>query len=149
MGVVIIVPALTAGEQRNPPAAARVVAGFKAAAAPEVSGGAYQPGGVQAQGHSEEDSPEDHTECVSPSSPNPPAGKQQHSASGDGKPMVFAEPNVEPVAIEIGAVALEDVGFRVKRFAEQYPAGMCPPSALPRRVRLAFVIAELVMDSMC
>src|SRR3569833_2324539 len=146
MSVVVVMPALAAGEQRDPPAVAGVVAGFEAAAAPEVRGGVYEPGGMQAEGDAEEDSPEDHAESISPSAPDPATGEQEDAADGDGEPMVLAEPDVELVAIEIGAVALEDVGLRVERFAEEDPAGMRPPSAFAGGVGVAFVIAELVMD---
>ncbi len=36
VGVVIVVPAFTTADQRDPPVVARVVAGFKATAAPEM-----------------------------------------------------------------------------------------------------------------
>jgi hypothetical protein len=60
VGVVVVVPALAAGENGDPPVVAGVVLGFETALAPEVSGGVDQPGGVKADGDAEECSPEDH-----------------------------------------------------------------------------------------
>ena len=54
MGVVVVVPALAAGEQRDPPTVAGVVVSFKAAAAPHVGCGVDEPGGVQAKGYAEQ-----------------------------------------------------------------------------------------------
>ena len=49
MGMVVVVPAFASGEKCDPPVVARVVAGLKAALAPEVRGGVDQPCGVQAE----------------------------------------------------------------------------------------------------
>ena len=62
--------------------------------------------------------------------------------------MVFAEPDVEAVAAEVGQIAGEGLGLRVQRVAPEDPAGVGPPSAFARGVRVAFLIAVLVMDAM-
>src|SRR5205814_1240934 len=54
MGVVVVVPAFAAGEQRDPPAITGVVLGLEAAVAPEMSGGVHQPGGVETDGDPQE-----------------------------------------------------------------------------------------------
>src|SRR6266567_8831324 len=50
VGVVIIVPSFAAGEQGYPPVIAGVIAGFEAAATPEVGCGVDQPSGMEAEG---------------------------------------------------------------------------------------------------
>ena len=57
MGVVVVVPALAAADQGDPPVVARVVAGFKAARAPEMRGRVDEPGSVQTERHAQEGSP--------------------------------------------------------------------------------------------
>src|SRR5207247_1721668 len=64
VGVVVVVPALAAGEQSDPPVVARVVLGLEASLAPEVGGGVHEPRGVKADGNAEEGSPENHAECA-------------------------------------------------------------------------------------
>ena len=60
VGVVVVVPALAAGEQGDPPAVARVIAGLEAACAVEVRGRVDEPGGVQADDYAEEGSLDEH-----------------------------------------------------------------------------------------
>ena len=62
--------------------------------------------------------------------------------------MILAQPDVEAVAAQVGRIASEHFGLRVERVAEEDPAGMRPPSAFARGVRVAFLVAELVMHAM-
>ena len=64
VGVVVVVPALAAGEESDPPVVAGVILGLEAALAPEVRGGVDEPGGVKAEAGAEEGSPEDHADCA-------------------------------------------------------------------------------------
>ncbi len=84
---------------------------------------------------------------IHPPQIHPPANSS-NAADGNGKPVILAEPDVEVVAAKVGRVALQDFDLRVQRLAKQNPAGVRPPAALARRVRVAFLIAELVMDAM-
>ena len=138
MGVVVVVPAFAAGEQRDPPAVAGVVAGFKAAAAPHVGGGVDQPGGVQAERDAQQNAPQNHGDAVDEAAPQPSAAEQEHAAGHDGKPMIFAQPDVEAVAAEVGRVAQQRLSLRVQGLAEEQPAGVRPPSAFAGSVRIAF-----------
>src|SRR5215469_2883594 len=54
VGVVVVVPAFTAGEQSDPPVVAGVVAGVEAAGAPHVGGRIDEPGYVQAKGDAQQ-----------------------------------------------------------------------------------------------
>src|SRR5258708_18560493 len=101
MGVVVVVPALAAGEDGDPPVVAGVVLGLEAALAPEVGGGVDQPGGVETDGDAQEGSPEDHAkgaddrmgraeECAE--------GHLQKTGDGQWEPVVFAKPDVDVVA---------------------------------------------------
>ena len=55
---------------------------------------------------------------------------------------------MEAVTAEVGRVTRERLGLRVQRLAEEDPSGVRPPAAFARRVRIAFLITELVMDAM-
>ena len=148
MGVMVVVPALAAGEQSYPETVARVVVGFKAALAPHVGCRVDQPGGVQAEGDAQQSAPQHHGNAVDPAAPDPSAGEEQRGAERDGKPVILAEPDMETVADEVGQVAGERLGLRVQRLAKYDPSGMRPPAAFARRVRVALMIAELVMHTM-
>ncbi len=62
--------------------------------------------------------------------------------------MIFAEPDVEAVAAQVGDVASQNGGLRMQGVAEEDPAGVCPPAAFARRVRIAFLVAQLVVHAM-
>ena len=62
--------------------------------------------------------------------------------------MVFGEPDVKLVPAQIGDVAFERRSVLPQRVANENPAGMRPPLAVARRVRIAFVIRELMMLAM-
>ena len=72
--MMVIVPSLPEGQQRNPPTVGREVAGGKAAGAPAVRRRVHQPGGVQANHGPDKDAP--HQEWKS-------ADRQQPYAQGD------------------------------------------------------------------
>ncbi len=52
------------------------------------------------------------------------------------------------VAGEVGGVAAEERGLRVQGAAGENPAGVSPPGAVVRSVRVAFVVGVLMMDAM-
>ena len=61
--------------------------------------------------------------------------------------MVLAEPDVDGVAGKVGSVAAEQGGLRVQGATGEDPAGVCPPGAVVRGVRVAFVVGVLMMDA--
>ena len=144
----VVVPAFAAADQGDPPVVARVVASFKAARTPEMRGRVDEPGGVEAERYAEENSPEQPAEGIDGATEEPADGGEKHAAGGEWDPMILAEPDVEAVAGEIGRVAIENFGLRVQGVAEEEPAGVGPPAAFTRGVRVAFVVAVLVVDAM-
>ena len=151
VGVVVVVPAFAAGEQSDPPVVAGVVLGFEAARAPEVGGGVDEPGGVQADDDAEEGSPEHHADgaddAVAGGASGGADGDLEEAGDGRGKPVVLGEPDVDLVAGEVGGVAAEQRGLGVQGAAGEDPAGVCPPGAVVRGVRIAFVVGVLMMDA--
>jgi len=59
VGVVVVVPTLTEGEEGYPEAVTGGVGGGEASGAPHVGGGVDEPGGVEAEDGAEEDAPEE------------------------------------------------------------------------------------------
>ncbi len=151
VGVVVVVPAFAAGEDGDPPVVAGVVLGLEAALAPEVGGGVDEPGGVEAEGDAEEGSPEQHAdgadeavagiECSA-------EGELQEAGDDERHVVVLGEPDVDAVAGEVGSVAAEQRGLGVQRAAGEDPAGVCPPGAVVRGVRVAFLVGVLMVDAM-
>src|SRR5215472_12441400 len=139
--MVVVVPAFAAGEQGHPPAVARVVAGFKAAAAPHVGGGVDEPGGVEADGDAQQDSPQNHGDAVDEAAEVPAAGEEQAAAERNGQPMPLAEPAVELILAEVGRVARKSLSLRVHGLADEDPASVSPPAAFAGGVGVAFVVA--------
>src|SRR5258708_36652290 len=151
MGVVVVVPALAAGEDGDPPVVAGVVLGLEAALAPEGGGGVDEPGGVEADGDAEEGSPEDHAESaddVVAGAREGCADDELENAGGDQRNVVvLAEPDVDGIAGEVGSVASEERGLRVHGAAGEDPAGVRPPGAVVRSVGIAFLIGVLMVDA--
>src|SRR5580698_8732109 len=148
MGVVVVVPAFAAGENGDPEAVAGIIAGFKTAAAPKVGGRVDQPGGMQAEGNAKEDAPKDHLDAAHDAVVDPGAEAHEDDSTGDeGKPVVLAHPDMEAVAGEIGNVAGQSRCLGVHGLAEDHPANVSPPGAFFRSVRVAGMVAVLVMDA--
>jgi hypothetical protein len=148
MGVVIVVPAFAAGEHGDPEAVAGIVAGFEAAAAPEMGGGVDQPGGVQAEGNAEEDAPEDHLDAAHEAVVDPtPEAKEDRPAGDERDPVVLAHPDVEAVAGEIGNVAGEGLVLACMDLPRTIQP-MCAHQGLRfGSVRIAGLVAVLMMNA--
>jgi hypothetical protein len=151
VGVVVVVPAFAAGEQGDPPGVARIVLGLEAARADQVGGGVDQPGGVQADDHAQEGSPEHHAEAaddgVAGGRERCADGGLKQAGDGEREPVVFGEPDVALIAGEVGGVAAEQSGLGVECAAGDDPAGVRPPGAILWGVRVAFVVGVLMMDA--
>ena len=141
-------PAFAAADQGYPPVIARAVASGKSAAAPHVGGRIDKPCGVQAESDAEEGSPEQHAYGVFPAAPYPAETEEGYAARDQRNPVVFAEPDEETAADEVGDVALKNSGLRMQGVAPKQPSGVGPPTALARTVGVALLIAVLVVDAM-
>ena len=64
-----------------------------------------------------------------------------------GTQWYLREPDVALVAGEVGSVAAEQGGLGVEGAAGDDPAGVGPPGAVLRGVRVAFVVGVLMMDA--
>src|SRR5262249_39414792 len=96
VGVMVVVPAFAEAQDRYPEAVPRTVTGEKAARAPHVSGGIYEPGRVQAHNRPQEDAPHHPGES--------PSCQKYQAESGCGDPVPFADPAVEFILAEIGDI---------------------------------------------
>jgi len=150
VGVVIVVPAFTAGEKGDPPVIAGVVFGFKAPVAPEVGGGVDKPGGMEAEGGTKEGSPQDHAEGTDGAVAGGESGTErdlEEAADHEREIVVLREPDVDLIAGEIGGVATEESGLGVEGATGEDPAGVGPPGAIVRGVRIACMIGVLMMNA--
>src|SRR5437660_2114299 len=87
MGVVIVVPAFTEGEQGNEPVVGGDIASEEAARSPCVSGGMDQPSGVQADYRAHEQSPHQERKTAD--------CEKQNSRQNHGNVMVFRDPDMK------------------------------------------------------
>ncbi len=71
----------------------------------------------------------------------------QDSGDGERQPVVLGEPDVDAVAGEVRGVAAEQSGLGVERAAGEDPAGVGPPGAVVRGVRVAFLVGVLMVDA--
>src|SRR5947207_14569174 len=100
MGVMVVVPSFSEGEQCHPEAVAGGVCCLVSPRAPHMGGGVDQPGGVKIQDGAEENAPEEK---------RPSAEDEKDSAKdGHGKPMPSADPDVKFVFAKIEDVGKED-----------------------------------------
>src|SRR5271156_1659302 len=74
--------------------------------------------------------------------------EQRDCEDGHRRKMVFREPDMKAVLGQIWDVAFECRHVLAQRIASQYPTRMRPPLAIARRVRITFLIRELVMLTM-
>ena len=139
IGVVVVVPAFSAGEQGDPPEVARVVAGGEAARSPHVGGGVDQPNGVQAEGDAEEDSPEKPGQAAN--------GKEYDGEQGEREPVVAVDPEHDGVVEDLGGVLADELGLAGEAGSLQDPSDVGPPCAFLRRVRVSVSVGVLVMDA--
>ena len=150
MGMVVVVPAFTAGEEGDPPVVAGVIFGLEATLAPEMRCGVNEPGGVQADGDAKEGSPEHHAKGADDAMAGADrrANGDLDKAGGDeGEIVEFAEPDVNPVAGKIWSIAAEEGGFGVEGAAREDPTGVCPPGTVVGSVWVAFLVRVLMMDT--
>jgi hypothetical protein len=61
--------------------------------------------------------------------------------------VIFAEHDIETILSEVGSVSGQHRGFGVQCLALQDPAGMSPPTAFRWGMRIADMVAVLVMDT--
>ena len=152
VGVVVVVPAFAAGEQGDPPGVAGVVLGLKAARAEHVGGGVDQPGGVQADALTRRKVPQrimaraPRMRCPVGASAAPRAICRR-PVTVSGSQWYLLSQTWTLVAGEVGGVAAQQGGLRVERAAGEDPAGVGPPGAVVRGVRVAVVVGVLMVDA--
>ena len=137
--MVVVVPPLSEGEQRHPPAVSRVVAGREPPRAPHMCGGVDEPGRVEADDDAKEDAPEHE---------RPAAEREQEDAERDERDVVIrVQPAVEGIGCQIGRVLRHDLGVVVVHLAEENPTHVRPEAAVARRVRVEVGVGVLVVDA--
>ena len=138
--MVVIVPAFAEAERRDPPAVAGVVSRLEAPRAPHVRRRIHEPRRVQSDG-----GPQEHA----PQHPVPAPEREQHEAERrQGNPMIFADPDVERIASEVGCVFRGDDVVVVQRVAEEDPPHVRPEPAVLRRMRIEVGVGMLMMFAM-
>src|SRR5689334_16560572 len=99
MSMVVVVPTLSEGKHRNPEAVLRSVSGQESLLAPHMGGRVYQPGHMQANYGTEENSPEHK---------GPSAYEQQdYTGKSDRHPVPTTDESVEFVFAQIGNIRKE------------------------------------------
>src|SRR5579872_3614413 len=129
MGMVIVVPPLAKAQQGHPEAVPGTVSGLKAPRSPHVCGGIYEPGPVQANDCTQEDSPHQKRKST--------YRKQHDSKDCNWNPVPLADPYVEFVLAKI-----RDIGNKLGRVVLQHlpgydPAHVGPEAAIAWRVWIA------------
>src|SRR4051812_40425324 len=151
--MVIVVPALAASEDGDPPVVTRVIAGLEATLTPQMSGRVDQPRSVKAKRYAEEGSPKHHpdssSEAVAGCRERCAECELQEACDRQRKPVIFAEPDMDGIARQVGGVAAQERGLGVQRATGDDPASVSPPSAVVRRVGIALVVRVLMVDAVC
>src|SRR6266487_4433903 len=100
MGVMVVVPSFSKGEQCHPEAVAGGVCCLVSPRAPHMGGGVDQPGGVKIQDRAEKDAPKE----KGPSA----EGEKDSPKNGHRDPMPPADPDVKFVFAKIRDVGEEN-----------------------------------------
>src|SRR5690242_3294925 len=131
MGVMVVMPALTKGQQRHPEAVFGSIASGKPPRSPHVSGRVHQPGGVKPHDGAEENAPQQ----------EPPAtcSKKNQTQHSDGDPMPLADPNMESVFAKFRNVREKVRRIVVHGLTREEPTYVSPKPAVARRVGVPFV----------
>src|SRR6187402_1394806 len=140
MRVMVVVPPLAERQQRHPPVVRRIVARLEAPRSPLVGRRVHEPGGVQTDGRAEKDSPEHVRDAA--------VGEEPRANEDVGGPVPPGKRDVDAIASQIRYIAREDGGIVIQTRAAEDPAGVGPPRALSRRMRIALAIRVLVVDAM-
>src|SRR5215472_11591451 len=83
-----------------------------------------------------------------PEQPRPSAYSQKAKAQhGGGKPVPLTDPHMKAVFAKIGNVREKLSGVVVDRFSGENPAHVGPESAVPRGVRVPFLVSVLMMNA--
>ena len=140
VSVVVVVPALSECEQRDPPIVRRMITRGKWTGTPQVRRGIDEPCGVQADYRAQKNAPEQERKST-----NCEEDDAQHN---HWDVIVFRNPNLKLVLRKIGNVTSESGRVVMHGLSHQNPTDMGPPLAIDRRVRIAFLVGELVMNAM-
>src|SRR5271165_934876 len=62
--------------------------------------------------------------------------------------MVIRDPNVERILDHVGCVAAARLGVAMRDVTHKHPDDVCPPGTVARRMRIAILVGELMMDAM-
>ena len=114
--------------------------GLKAARTPNMRGRVNEPRRVKTHDGAQENTPQQEGQSAD-SEKHEPEDNRWHK-------MVFRDPDVKLVLRQVGDVAVEGRSVLAQSIANQNPAHMRPPLAIARRVRVAFLIRELMMNTM-
>src|SRR3954463_9345365 len=139
MRVVIVVPALAEGKERHPPIIPWIIASGKTPGSPQVSGGIYEPGGVEYDYNTNATDPE--KEWPASDSVKDRASKEQRS------PMIVVQRDIKRLSCEIGRILAHEPRIVLSGFTKQEPAGMSPPDTVTRRMRISMLIGVLVVEA--
>src|SRR5437763_440871 len=96
MSMMIVVPAFAEGEQCHPKTVFGSVAGEEALRSPNVGGGVYQPGNMQANHGAQENSPQHKWDAA--------YGQQHQAQHSQRDPMPITEPCMNFVFAQVGDV---------------------------------------------
>ena len=118
MGVMVVMPSFSKGEQCDPEAVSGGVCCLVSPRAPHVGGGVHEPGGVKIQDRAKKDAPEE----KGPSAES----EKDSSKDGHGDPVPAAEPDVKFVFAKVRDVGEEDRRVVVNALAGEDPTHMGP-----------------------
>ena len=133
-------PAFAEGEQRHPPAIARIVASDEPAAAPHVGRRIHEPGGMQSDYNAQADAPEHH--------PDASRGQQNQAQRNQRNVVIRVQPEIKSVARQIRRIARHQLRVVVLGIAEDDPAHVRPEATVVGRVRIACVVGILMVHTM-
>ena len=142
VGVMVVVPTLTEGEQRYPPAVPRQIRAVEVAVAEGVGGGINQPSDVIDDHQTQGDGPKHQADSTTmhlsgftdPVQTKPQGDLQQQ------EPAV--QPAIERVYLEITGVAIE---FLQRRNVMQHPLAVAPPQTAAGIVVIDRLIGKAVV----
>jgi len=138
--MMVVVPSFAEGEQCDPPVVARIVPRLEALLAPHVRCRIDEPRRMQADGDAQKDAPQH---------PRPTAKRVKDDARRNQRHVVEAVDHpMHAIFHQIGRISSQRRFRMLLCCADQNPTDVRPPTAIARRMRIAFVIGVRVMYAM-
>src|ERR1700722_788909 len=140
MGVMIVMPTFAEAEQGNEPVVPRIVPRLEPPRTPEMRQRVHHPSRMQIRSDAKTYAPQEERQS--------PANQQQRRKNQQGHRVIPRYPYDKRILQQVRGIPPALFRTALGRVPDQHPDNMRPPFPVPRRMRVAGAIGELMMEPM-